>query len=105
MTERVTDAWSRIMQWRSECHRRFGSILDLPVRSLEDVLTSLLHPGTRVLDVGAGARTHPRRIPDRSPGQAPRISPRRVDSGVRRNDGQRLREGTNSHGGERHNEA
>lgn len=43
------------MQWRSECHRRFGSILDLPVRSPDDVLTGLLQPGIRVLDVGAGA--------------------------------------------------
>lgn len=48
-------SWSRLMQFRSECHRRFGSINDLPISSVQDELRRLLQPDMRVLDVGAGA--------------------------------------------------
>ena len=43
------------MRWRSECHQRFGSVLDLPVRTPHEELPGLLREGARVLDVGAGA--------------------------------------------------
>lgn len=43
------------MNWRTECFKRFGPIHDLPVRSVEDQMTGLLSPHSRVLDVGAGA--------------------------------------------------
>jgi hypothetical protein len=55
MTEGGQQSWSRLMQWRSECHRRFGSVLDLPVASVHDALAGLLGPNLRVLDIGAGA--------------------------------------------------
>ncbi len=43
------------MRWRAECHRTFGSVLDLPIRAPEEELGGLLREGARVLDVGAGA--------------------------------------------------
>lgn len=55
MTDSSRASWSSLMQWRTECHRRFGSIHDLPVSSVHEELRRLLHPGNRVLDVGAGA--------------------------------------------------
>ncbi len=48
-------SWNRLMKWRNECFQQFGPIHDLPVRSVEDQLTGLLVPHSRVLDVGAGA--------------------------------------------------
>jgi hypothetical protein len=48
-------SWNSLMKWRTECFQRFGPIHDLPVRSVEDQMTGLLFPHTRVLDVGAGA--------------------------------------------------
>lgn len=55
MTDSTQLSWSRLMQWRSECYRRFGSVQDFPIRSVQDELKSLLYSGCRALDVGAGA--------------------------------------------------
>lgn len=55
MTDSTQASWSSLMKWRAECHRNFGSIHDMPVGSVYDELRRLLHPGSRVLDVGAGA--------------------------------------------------
>jgi len=55
MTGDVQLSWSRMMKWRAECHRRFGSILELPFRAPQEELPGLLHTTARVLDVGAGA--------------------------------------------------
>ncbi|HMK33908.1 MAG TPA: methyltransferase domain-containing protein [Desulfomonilaceae bacterium] len=43
------------MQWRSECFSRFGSILNLPLRTPGEELEARVDSGTSVLDVGAGA--------------------------------------------------
>lgn len=48
-------SWSRLMQWRSECFKRFGSVLDLPLRTPGEELAAVVTAGNRVLDVGAGA--------------------------------------------------
>lgn len=48
-------SWNRLMQWRSECYARFGSVLNLPVVTVGEVLTGLVKPGEQVLDIGAGA--------------------------------------------------
>ena len=48
-------SWNSLMKWRTECFQRFGPIHDLPVRSVEDQMSDLLFPHSRVLDVGAGA--------------------------------------------------
>jgi hypothetical protein len=55
MAESVQHSWSRLMKWRTECYQRFGSVLDLPLRSPGEALPELLGPDSRVLDVGAGA--------------------------------------------------
>jgi hypothetical protein len=55
MPESVDISWNRLMQWRGECHGRFGAVLDLPIRSPHEELDSLLKPQMRVLDFGAGA--------------------------------------------------
>ncbi len=47
-------SWSQLTRWRSECHQRFGSILDLPVRKISAVTAEFLQPNSRVLDIGAG---------------------------------------------------
>lgn len=49
-----TLSWSELTRWRGECHQRFGSILELPVRPIDSVLFELLHPSSKVLDIGAG---------------------------------------------------
>ncbi len=43
------------MTWRTECYRRFGSVLQLPLRSPSGVLPELLGSNSKVLDLGAGA--------------------------------------------------
>jgi len=43
------------MRWRAECHRRFGSVGDLPLRSPSDVMPQLLSNNSKALDLGAGA--------------------------------------------------
>ncbi|AFM26290.1 hypothetical protein Desti_3644 [Desulfomonile tiedjei DSM 6799] len=48
-------SWNKLMQWRSECHGKFGSFLDYSVKSPHEVLPELLTSGSRVLDIGAGA--------------------------------------------------
>lgn len=55
MTETASISWSRLMRWRTECWQKFGSVHDMPVISPHQALPGLLHPGSRVLDVGAGA--------------------------------------------------
>lgn len=55
MTGSRTLSWNKLMQWRAECHERFGTVLDLPVRTVQETLDELLRPESRVLDVGAGA--------------------------------------------------
>ncbi len=55
MTSGEPLSWNRLMQWRSECHSRFGSVLDLPVVTIGEVLAGLVRPDQRVLDIGAGA--------------------------------------------------
>jgi cyclopropane fatty-acyl-phospholipid synthase-like methyltransferase len=55
MTSGEPLSWNRLMQWRSECYGRFGSVLDLPVVTVAEVLATLVRPGQRVLDIGAGA--------------------------------------------------
>ena len=51
----MTQSWSRMTRWLSECGERFGTVLDLPLRHPNDELRKLLRPDTRVLDIGAGA--------------------------------------------------
>jgi len=48
-------SWNRLMQWRSECYSRFGSVLDRPVVTVAEVLATFVRPGEQVLDIGAGA--------------------------------------------------
>jgi hypothetical protein len=55
MAESVQHSWSRLMKWRTECYSRFGSVLDMPLRSPSEVIPELLNPKSKVLDVGAGA--------------------------------------------------
>jgi 2-polyprenyl-3-methyl-5-hydroxy-6-metoxy-1,4-benzoquinol methylase len=56
MTQSAAQSWINLMRWRTECHQRFGAILDLPITSSpQSELHTLLRPGLRVLDVGAGA--------------------------------------------------
>ncbi|MBI5248484.1 MAG: class I SAM-dependent methyltransferase [Desulfomonile tiedjei] len=43
------------MKWRTECYKRFGAVLDLPLRSPGEVIPELANPKSIVLDVGAGA--------------------------------------------------
>jgi trans-aconitate methyltransferase len=43
------------MRWRAECYQRFGSVIDLPLRSPTDVLPELLTNNSKALDLGAGA--------------------------------------------------
>lgn len=53
--DRAGLSWNRIMRWRSECHQRFGSVLDLPLCDVRAEIEAVLAGGKRVLDVGAGA--------------------------------------------------
>ena len=55
MIDRNRQFWGRLMKWRSECHSRFGSILDIPVVSYDQELNEILECRTSLLDVGAGA--------------------------------------------------
>jgi hypothetical protein len=55
MSENSQLSWNRLMQWRSECFKRFGPILDLPIRTPSEELAAILGPDSSVLDVGAGA--------------------------------------------------
>ncbi len=55
MTDTWPNSWSQLMKWRQECHRRFGSVQDFPIRAPGEEITNLLTPRSRVLDVGAGA--------------------------------------------------
>ncbi len=55
MTVNGAISWNLLMGWRTECHQRFGSILELPICNLGEELEALLGPKIRVLDVGAGA--------------------------------------------------
>ena len=55
MTDTWPNSWSQLMKWRQECHRRFGSVQDFPIRSPGEEIAALLTPDSRVLDVGAGA--------------------------------------------------
>ncbi len=48
-------SWNSLMKWRSECFKTFGSALNLPVESPDEVLKALLQPGSIILDIGAGA--------------------------------------------------
>ena len=54
MEEPVSLSWSELTHWREECHRRFGSIRDLPLRAPYKKFQELLQSDSRVLDVGAG---------------------------------------------------
>jgi SAM-dependent methyltransferase len=47
-------AYSEIVGWRPECHRRFGGILDLKVAASSYAVARELYSGGRILDVGAG---------------------------------------------------
>jgi hypothetical protein len=55
MTDGGDFSWNRLMQWRSECYAKFGSVLNLPIRTPRVQLDGILGPHGRVLDVGAGA--------------------------------------------------
>lgn len=59
-------SWSQLTGWRAECFQRFGSIHNLPIRTIGAVTTELLKVDSRVLDIGAGVHklfkhslTHP----------------------------------------------
>ena len=54
MTEVATLSWSQLARWRKECYQRFGKIQDLRLCSLAEEIHVLLHPDSRVLDIGAG---------------------------------------------------
>lgn len=43
------------MVCRAECHAKFGTVLDLPIRTPTEVLSTLLFGDAAVLDIGAGA--------------------------------------------------
>jgi len=43
------------MLCRAECYARFGTVLDLPIRTPAEVLPTLLFRDAAVLDIGAGA--------------------------------------------------
>ena len=43
------------MKWRGECFSRFGAVQNLPLKNPHEEILSLLRPGNRVLDIGAGA--------------------------------------------------
>jgi SAM-dependent methyltransferase len=47
-------SWSRLTDFRAECHARFGSILDLPIVDIASELKRLTSDARAVLDVGAG---------------------------------------------------
>lgn len=55
MTESLAHSWNRLMKWRSECFRRFGSIGNFPIKTPDDEISSFLQSNTKVLDIGAGA--------------------------------------------------
>lgn len=55
MIEKNRQFWGRLMKWRSECHSRFGSILEIPVASYEQELKEIIEGRRTMLDVGAGA--------------------------------------------------
>ncbi len=54
MTESLAHSWNRLMKWRSECFRRFGSIGNFPIKTPDDEISSFLQSNTKVLDIGAG---------------------------------------------------
>lgn len=43
------------MKWRGECFRRFGPVQSFPIKNPQEEILSLVSPGDRVLDIGAGA--------------------------------------------------
>ncbi len=51
----MLNSWNRLMRWRTECYERFGSVINLPIRSANDLLPELVSYNSRVLDLGAGA--------------------------------------------------
>jgi hypothetical protein len=55
LSESMQRSWNRLMRWRAECYQRFGSVIDLPLRSPSEVLPELLGNKSKVLDLGAGA--------------------------------------------------
>lgn len=54
MGDTVDLSWSQLTRWRRECYQRFGSIRDLPLRSLHQELQELLRSDSCLLDIGAG---------------------------------------------------
>ncbi len=58
MAESVQHSWNRLMKWRTECLQRFGSVLDLPLRSPGEALPELLIPEAERLTWELG-RTKP----------------------------------------------
>lgn len=60
MSNGAVVSWSDLTSWRAEAHRRFGSILDLPIVAIDRELRRILADAPRVLDVGAGSE-HPLR--------------------------------------------
>lgn len=57
-------SWSRMMNWRSECHERFGALLDLPLSKPSDELAKILRSGKKVLDLGCGVHKPFKRLFD-----------------------------------------
>jgi SAM-dependent methyltransferase len=42
------------MKWRGECFSRYGAVQNFPLKNPHNEILSLLQPGNRVLDIGAG---------------------------------------------------
>lgn len=55
MSNGAVISWSDLTSWRAEAHRRFGSILDLPIVAIDRELRRIVADAPRVLDVGAGS--------------------------------------------------